>query len=122
MKALTVSFSLKGQNVSSIIKQLKKLQKKFNGDDVLLIHSKLPRGEIKMRKMSTELVDKIYELFPIQLNLWKEDTGSLIHEMGYFAKMLNASVYVIGRIDEHVSKEISYYKLYNLEINYIELK
>jgi|SRR3569833_2778378 len=117
MDAIAISFSLKGQNFDAILSKLSDIA---DNNDAILIHGNLPRHEVIKRRLSTDLVDKLDELFPIQLNMWNEKV--LRPEMGEMATKLNAQIYVIGQVIGGVAEEVKIYKSNGLNIDYLPIQ
>ena len=114
MKTIAISFSLKGQSFPLIAKNLEKISQQVG--PCVLIHGNLPKKEVEKRGLSTDVIDKLDELFPIQLNMWN---GKVLRDdMGSYAKSLNAEIYVIGNINYGVKEEVDIYKNLGLAINH----
>jgi len=117
MEAIAISFSLKDQNRHAIFSKLAEIATLQNIS--VVIHGNLPRQEVLRRHLPTDLVDKLDELFPIQLNMWNAKV--LRQDMGEIATRLNAEVFVIGQVKGGVEEEINIYTSKGLKINYISI-
>lgn len=117
MKAIVMSFSLRGQSHKAIIEKLKEVRK--HSGPALLIHGNIPTTEVRKRHnaKSSPINDALDELFPIQLRLWNGKT--LRKEMAEYGKKFNAEAVVIGSAStEGVSTEVVEYTKQGLHITY----
>lgn len=118
MKAIAISFTLKNQPQDKIFAKLEVIQKA--NPDALLIHGFLPK-KILLEKgfPPTDVIDKLEELFPVQLNMYNEKP--LRKEMAQVAVKLNARVYVIGNIIEGVEEDVNSYEKEGVQFTHVPL-
>ena len=117
MKAIIIAFTLKGQSFEEIKKHLIAIKERQS--PTVVIHGFMPKSEVVERGFSTEVVDTLQELFPVQLNMY--NGGPMRLEMVSVAKKLGAEVFVIGEIIEGVKEEVDMYALNNITVNHIDL-
>jgi hypothetical protein len=106
MKVIVIAFTLKGQDQQEIFKlldQVKELE-----PDAIVVHGFLPRDVVIERRFPTDLVDKLDELFPDQINLFNGQP--LRHCMAEVAKATGATVYALGDIKDGVAEEVDLYR------------
>ena len=102
MKAIIIAFTLKGQSFEEIKKHLIAIKERQS--PTVVIHGFMPKREVVERGFSTEVVDTLQELFPVQLNMY--NGGPMRLEMVSVAKKLCSEVFVIGEIIEGVKEEV----------------
>lgn len=117
MKAIVIAFTLKEQELQAIFSKLQLI--KGIEPEAILIHGFMPRREVLERGYSTELLDRLDELYPIQLNMWKGGMP-LRPAMAGVAADLEADVYVIGDMKYGVAEEVDLYRNYGLNIIHFE--
>lgn len=106
MQFIIISFTLKGQDFWKIKNKLQDIAKQ--NPDAILIHGFMPRKEVISKGFSTDVLDTLDTLFPIQLNMYK-DGKPMREEMVKLSCKLNASIYFIGEIKEGVLEEHELY-------------
>lgn len=118
MKVVVLAFTLKGQDFAQIADTARKLKSDLG--DAVLIHGFMPRDEVESRGFSTEVVDLLKELFPVQLNMYSNGSP-MRSEMAFLAKKMGAKVYVLGSIIEGVEQEVEMYQNARLDINHVPI-
>lgn len=112
MKFIAISFTLKDQPFDQIKKVLEILSKQIG--TACLVHGFMPREAVIEKGFSTEVVDTLKELFPIQMNCY--DGGPQRDLMASVIKQTYGEVYAIGEIKEGVAEEVELYKKQKISI------
>lgn len=118
MDAIVIAFTLKGQNVSDIVKKIQKIGETHPNH--ILIHGFMPRKVVEAKGWSTEILDAFDKYFPIQLNMYNEKP--LRAEMASVANTFRANVLVIGEEVEGVAEEVKLYKGWLLNVYYHKIE
>lgn len=118
MKAIIIAFTLKDQSFEQIKRHL--IAIKETQSPTVVIHGFMPKKDVVERGFSTEVVDTLQELFPVQLNMY--NGGPMRLEMASAASKLNAEVIVIGEIKEGVKEEVDLYILNKIPVFNIDLQ
>lgn len=105
---IVIAFTLKGQDFAKIKQKLIEIHNWHDVDDVVLLHGFMPREVIIEKGFSTEVVDALDQLFPTQINFYKD--GPLRELMAKAAIALNANLYFVGQIKEGVAEEAKMYE------------
>lgn len=100
--AIAISFTLKGQELSSIRNVLEGIAARHEGEE--LIHGFMPRELVIEKGFSTELVDMLDELFPVQHIFFGRR-----EEMVKYANSVKAFAIFVGEIKEGVAEEYDLY-------------
>lgn len=117
MQTIIIAFTLKGQSFDKIKAALVQIANEGENPR-LLLHGFMPRKLVEAKGFSTEVVDALEELFPIQTNFFYNGTV-MRHSMRIYGEMLSAKVYVIGPVIEGVKEEVELYQSAGLEIVYL---
>lgn len=115
MKVIAISFTLKDQPQDKIFEKLDAIAELHK--DSLLIHGFMSRKEVEKENLSPDVVNKLDELFPLQLTMYR-DGKQLLPEMADIMNRLEGKVYVIGEEVDGVAEELAEYAKYNLEVVY----
>lgn len=119
MKAIALSFTLKGQDEAQIIQKIREVAQR--NPEVVLIHGFLPRHVVREKGWSTGILDTFDELFPSQIRcysanmMWRDN-------MAVVASKLEAKVIVIGEEKEGVREEVKLYRGLQLVVEYLPLE
>lgn len=76
---------------------------------VCLVHGFMPREVVVEKGYSTDVVDTLKELFPIQMNLY-EESGPKRDLMASVLRQNNGVAYTIGEVKEGVMEEVKLYE------------
>lgn len=122
MKFIAISFTIKGQKIQDIRPVLEKLSERYaaKSGNTALIHGFMPRAAVVEKGFSTELVDTLDELFPVQVGCYHNGKPNR-DAMVALVKNAEADVYAIGSIVEGVAEEIELYKASGVHVSELPL-
>jgi len=120
LKHIVIAFTLKGQEFASIAPVLEKIA--ALNPDAELIHGFMSRADIEAKGFSTEVIDKLDELFAgRQISFYEDNVGPNREAMKNYAYQNSATAYVIGNVKEGVKEEIISYIKANIKVVTMEL-
>lgn len=110
-KFISISFTLKGQDLLQIKAILASLSDQFGAKEgkVILVHGFMPKEIVLAKGFSTELTDTLKELFPFQLGFYKNDLTEMRKDMTHFIKSNFGNALFIGNIIDGVKEEYDMY-------------
>jgi hypothetical protein len=122
MKYIAISFTIKGQKMSDIRPVLEKLSERYAAKDgnTVLIHGFMPRATVVEKGFSTELVDTLDELFPVQVGCYHNGKPNR-DAMVAIVTDSEADVYAIGSIVDGVAEEVELYKASSVHVSELPL-
>lgn len=114
MKFISIAFTLKDQPFAQIKPGLEYLSKATGAQVglVCLVHGFMPREVVVDKGYSTEVVDALKELFPMQMNCYND--GPQRDLMASIIKQTHGDVYTVGEVKEGVLEEVKLYEQANL--------
>lgn len=110
MKYVAVSFTLKGQAFADIYKVLEMISNQVGGKsgDTILVHGFMPRDIVLDKGFTTNVLDGLWELFPVQINCYSN--GPERQRMAHILKETKGSVFTVGSVIEGVAEEVALYE------------
>jgi hypothetical protein len=121
MKFIAIAFTMKDQPFEQIAPVLEYLSKATGAQVgmVCLVHGFMPRETVLEKGFSTDVVDKLKELFPLQMNCYND--GPQRDLMASIIKQTKGDVYTIGEVKEGVLEELKLYEQEGLFVANIPL-
>lgn len=108
---ISLSFTLKGQDLSKIEQALLKVKEDFDDGDLTIVHGFLPREVVIQKNFDTGLVDMLDKHFPKQYNLFDvKENKPLREQIAHFINSNNGKAIFVGEIKDGVEEEFHIYQ------------
>lgn len=122
MRYVAVSFTLKEQSFTAIQRILSLISDRVDGKSgkTVLVHGFMPREEVINKKFSLDVLDKLSELFPVQINCYQNGKPNRVL-MASILKETKGEVYIVGSIIDGVAEERDLYKAAGVEVYSLSL-
>ena len=116
---IAICFTLEGQDFSKITEKLQSIKSDLESGldentEIELAHGFMLRDDIVKQNLSTEVIDKLDELFPRQVHFIKQGVAdeSDTERMADYVQQRNGNVYFIGDVKGDVLKDWDTFSLW----------
>lgn len=119
---IAISFTTKNQPFDKIRLVLEKIRDKIKSTNEIpvLVHGFRPIAELVEKGFSTEAVDALAEIFPLQLSCYVNGKPSR-ETMAGILDEFSGEAFIVGEIVDGVMEERDFYQMDDVPITYYDL-
>lgn len=119
---IAISFTLKGQPFEKIKPILEIIRDKIRltNEIPILVHGFMPRSVVLEKGFSTDVVDGLAEIFPLQLNCYVNGKPSR-ETMAGILDEFSGEAFIVGEIVDGVMEERDFYQMEDIPITFYDL-